>query len=173
MKRRDFLRISILAGIAFTGCRNTSDKNAAFIHYLDSDVGKDITLEGKILHVCPIEKLKIKLKLADGEIIRVVYPDNKPFDSSWNNKEVKITGKLSRMNLSREEIAKNYDNKELLCHIDHTPCIDQKWIQNRWKDNSGDKILNRDNNELLIKMRNTKSNFIRVFTISASEIKEA
>lgn len=171
MKRREFLRLSVLAGIALTGCKNSPQTSTTGSkHYLEAKTGKTITLEGEILHVCPVEGLKMKLKLADGEIIRVVYPDNLPIEPEWNHKEVRITGKLESMKLSRKQIDSNYQDKKLLCHIDHSPCIDKKWIDNRWKDGSAQRLLDKDNNALQLRMRNNKSNAIQVFTIVAEKV---
>ncbi|NDV59862.1 hypothetical protein [Bacteroides sp. 519] len=169
MKRREFLKLSVFAGIALAGCSNNS-KGTPVAHYLDSKVGKDINLEGQIVHVCPIEKRMIKLKLADGEIIRVINPDNSVFDTELNNKEVRVSGRLSLDKLSREEIAKNFNEKKLLCHISHKPCLDEKWVANRWKDGSAEKMLKRDNNKLLMRMKEYKVDFVRVFTITVGKL---
>lgn len=176
MKRRDFIRLSLLAGTGFfiAGCKNKATAQSAddYVYYLEADVDKTITLEGKILHVCPIEHLKIKLRLDDGEIIRVFNADKSPFDKEWNGKTVRVKGKLEKMDIPRETINKNYKEKKLLCHIDHTPCIDEKWIQNRWKDNSAEDMLERDNKKLQKKLRDTKRNYVQVFTIQSEHIEE-
>lgn len=136
-----------------------------------SSLNSTLTLEGEIIHVCPIRGQKIKLKLEDGEIIRVNSTDGTPFDAAqWNRKQVRITGKLSSLKLSRKEIAQNDEEKKLLCHIDHTPCIDTQWINNRWQDGSGSDILQRDNEAIQAKMRQTENSYIQVFTITAEKI---
>lgn len=171
MDRRHFLKFTLFTGVLLSACRN---KKSSPVHYWESEVGKNITLEGEILHVCPIEGMKMKLRLADGEIISVLpATGNSSFDKSlWNKKKVKIYGKLSVSHLERSVIAANYKEKKLLCHIDHTPCIDTKWIENRWKDGSAEDLLKRDYNALIARMGKTGRNFIQVFSVVAEEISE-
>ena len=165
MKRRDFIKHTFFVSIALAGCQSGTN------NHLHSKIGKKIALEGSIIHVCPIERLKMKLKLADGEIIRVYNSDNKPFDKNkWDNKKVRINGKLEETKLSREKIRTNFEDKKLLCHIDYSPCIDSKWIENHWKNNTAEKLLAKENNKLLMKMEQTSRDYIQVFTIIADEI---
>lgn len=170
MERRYFLKAMILVtGSVLFACKQTRPKGQ--IHYLEPQLNSRLTLEGEVVHVCPIQGKKMKLKLDDGEIMKVTSTDGTPFEATqWNNKRVRITGKLGDLKLSRKEIADTYADKKLLCHIDHTPCIDTRWVNNRWQDGSGNDILQRDNEALQLKMRQTENNYIQVFTITAEKI---
>lgn len=128
--------------------------------------GKHIkTIEGEIIHVCPVKGLKMKLKLADQSIVKVIPQNGQPFSKEWNHKKVKIEGIVTESRLSLKEIKTNYKTKKLLCHIDHTPCIDNKWIQNRWADGSAQGILDRDNESLNTIMDSSGKNYVTVYSI--------
>lgn len=171
MKRRIFFKVSMLNSILFFACNNK--QTSKYTHYLEPEIGKEITLEGEIIHVCPVEGMKMKLRLSDGEIICVLPLDDKPFiKAQWDKKKVKIYGKLKEAQLSRNTITTNFQDKKLLCHIDHTSCIDTKWVENRWKDGSAERLLDRDNENLLQKMHKTKMNHVQVFSIIANDIIE-
>lgn len=170
MNRRQFLSaIALLGGSVLFSCKH---KNAdSPIPYYESQLGSLLTLEGDVIHVCPVNGKKMKLRLSDGEVMRVVPIDNKPFDlARWNKQHVRVTGKLSDLKVSREYIADNYAEKKLLCHIDHTPCIDTEWAENHWKNGSGSRILDRDNNALQMKMLQSGKDYIQVFVITAEKI---
>jgi len=173
MRRRTFLKTSAFLAVALVGCKNNPLKKEGHTHYLEADLGRDITLDGEIIHVCPVDGLKMKLKLADGEIIRVTSPDDSPFSKEWNHKKIRVSGKLDSTKLPREVINANKKDKKILCHIDHTPCYDEEWINNKWKNGSAESLLERDHRKLEMKMRETKQNYIQVFSITASEIEEA
>lgn len=170
MERRDFLKLSLATGMIWCSCNN---KKNILPHYLESEVGEKITLEGEIVHVCPIEGMKMKLRLSDGEIISVLPIDDKSFDKQqWDKKNVRIFGKLGETRVPRSVIVSDFKEKKLLCHIDHTPCTDTKWIENRWKDGSAVDILKRDNQALMTRMGKTQRNYIQVFSIIAEDIVE-
>jgi hypothetical protein len=171
MKRRIFLKASAIGCVMLFACnKKQTDK---YTHYLEPEVGKETTLEGEIIHVCPIEGKKMKLQLSDGEIICVLPAAGEPFaKAQWDHKKVKVTGLLQEAQLPRTTIAANYQDKKLLCHIDHTPCTDVKWMENRWKDGSAERLLERDNEDLLQRMYETKLNYVQVFSITANHIIE-
>ncbi len=171
MKRRDFIKTSALTSLLLISCNN--NQRTGYTHYLESEIGNIISLEGEIIHVCPVEGLKMKLRLSDGEIICVSHSKNIPFSKQqWEKKKVRINGKLTDTKLPAKLITSNYNEKKLLCHIDYSPCIDTKWIENRWQDGSAERILDRENENLQKKMHNTKRNFVQVFTITADNINE-
>jgi hypothetical protein len=172
MKRRIFLKASTVGCIMLFACnRKQADK---YTHYLEPEVGKETTLEGEIIHICPIEGKKMKLQLSDGEIICVLPTNDEPFDKiQWDHKKVRVSGLLKETQLPRATIAANYQAKKLLCHIDHTPCTDVGWIENRWKDGSAERLLDRDNEDLQKRMYDTKQNYVQVFSITANRIIEA
>ncbi|MDR3141286.1 MAG: hypothetical protein LBU37_06140 [Tannerellaceae bacterium] len=171
MKRRVFLKVSTLSCIMLFACnKKQTDK---YTHYLEPEAGKETTLEGEIIHVCPIEGKKMKLRLSDGEIICVLPAIDEPFaKTQWDQKKVKITGLLQEAQLPRTTIVANYQDKKILCHIDHSPCTDIRWIENRWKDGSAERLLERDNENLQQRMYKTKLNYVQIFSITANQIVE-
>ena len=171
MNRRFFITTSTISFFTLIACNN-KQKNS-YTHYLESEIGKITTLKGEIIHVCPIEGQKMKLQLPDGEVICILPSNGEPFlKKQWDKKKVKISGMLKEKRFMRNTILTNYQDKKLLCHIDYTPCIDTKWIENRQKDGSAERLLERDNELLLGKMQTTKLNYIQVFSLTADEIVE-
>ncbi|MDR1402691.1 MAG: hypothetical protein LBJ60_03180 [Tannerellaceae bacterium] len=171
MKRRVFLKASAANCILFFAC--TKKQTGTYTHYLNPEIGKETTLEGDIIHVCPIEGKKMKLRLADGEIICVLPADNHPFDKGqWDRKKVRISGILQEAQLPRRAILTNYQDKKLLCHIDHSVCIDAEWVENRWKDGSAERLIERDHEDLQKRMYETKQSYVQVFSIIAHTIAE-
>ena len=169
MKRRNFIKTSFILPLALYACKQGQHTE----HYLTDSTGKEISLEGTIIHVCPIEKIKMKLRLDDGEIICVLPADNTPFDKNkWDKKRVRISGLLQEERLTRKTILSNFEEKKLLCHIDHTPCIDSKWIENHWKRGTAEELLKEDNETLQRRMSQNKANFIQVFSIVTQNIAE-
>ncbi|MDR1202160.1 MAG: hypothetical protein LBL58_11125 [Tannerellaceae bacterium] len=171
MKRRIFLKASTVGCILFFACnKKQTDK---YVHYLEPEIGKETTLEGEIIHVCPIEGMKMKLQLSDSEIICVLPATDEPFaKTQWDHKKVKVTGLLQETKLPRTTIVANYQDKKLLCHIDHSPCTDIEWVENRWKDGSAKRLLDRDNESLQERMYKTKQNYVQIFSITANQIVE-
>lgn len=53
---------------------------------------------------------------------------------------------------------------------DGTPFDAAQWINNRWRDGSGSDILQRDNEAIQAKMRQTENSYIQVFTITAEKV---
>jgi hypothetical protein len=171
MKRRVFLKTSAMSCFLLFACKKKPADR--YVHDLEPEVGKEVTLEGEIIHVCPVEGKKMKLQLAGGEIICVLPPTGDPFiKAQWDRKKVRISGLLKDARLPRKTILANYQDKKLLCHIDHSPCIDLQWINNRWEDGSAERLLNRDHEALRKKLYDTKRSYVQVFSIIANHIVE-
>ena len=162
MNRRDFIHFSAMTGIGLLAGQYGFGRNN--VNFMQS--GKYIkTIEGEIIHVCPVKGQKMKLKLADQSIMKVIPKNDQPFSKEWNHRKVKIEGIVTEYRLSLKDIKTNYKAKKLLCHIDHTPCMDNKWIQNRWADGSEQSILDRDNESLNTIMGSSGKNYVTVYSI--------
>ncbi|MDR1623663.1 MAG: hypothetical protein LBS04_01655 [Tannerellaceae bacterium] len=48
-----------------------------------------------------------------------------------------------------------------------------EWIENRWKDGSAERLLERNNENLQQRMYETKLNYVQIFSITANQIVEA
>ena len=79
---------------------------------LESYINNEVTLCGKILHVCPVNSDKMKLQLADGQIVVVRLEKHKiKFDHNNTGKEVEIRGILHQQKLEKTEINSNYEQQ--------------------------------------------------------------
>ncbi|MDR1847364.1 MAG: hypothetical protein LBR17_04525 [Bacteroidales bacterium] len=44
---------------------------------LANNTGKQVIIEGKVLHVCPVAKNKIKLRMSDGTVVTLLHNNEK------------------------------------------------------------------------------------------------
>lgn len=138
------------------------------------NVGGLVCLEGEVVHVCPCGGQKLKLKLADGTMLKVI-PGSKLGTFSklnLNKKKVKICGELSEVRLSKEYLDSMYSSQTLACHIDYTPCTDTAWVNYQWREGNAEKILATVSINQQKQMEQTGKNYISIFTIEAASIDE-
>jgi hypothetical protein len=166
MDRRQFIRMSTLAGMSLLvfkyGFGNSFIQN--------SNANKLTIVEGEIIHICPINGYKMKLKLDDNRIMKVLPQKKEPYSKEFNHKRVRIEGHIHELQLSGKVIDKNFKAKKLLCHIDHTPGIDKQWIEKRWEDGSAIEILTKDNKLLSDEMLSTGKNYVSAYSIMPQKI---
>ena len=183
LSRRDFLKESVwatmmLAGIPFIAkgnvipTKNTKIDADNLIQDIETYIGKNVEIEGDIIHICPVNRKKLKLKTAKGNIIKIV-PDGvnfEKFDQSLNKQHIHVTGQVSEARVERERILEYAKNGILLCHIDYTHCIDSTWIDQMVASGEASKYIEDMTKKLTDKMQETKKNYISVVKISATNI---
>ncbi len=141
---------------------------------LENQIGNTITIEGEIVHVCPVDGKKMKLILNDTSVVSVLNANkSERFDpAQWNQTRVQITGVLACNRISAREIDSVYQQKELLCHVDNAPCLDKQWQENKWKNGTAQQSLDSKNQKLHEKMQQTGKNYIPVFSITTHNIEK-
>ena len=133
---------------------------------LESYVNNEISLCGKVLHVCHVNNDKMKLQLADGQIVIVRFKDqNSKFDRNNTGKEINITGILHLQKLNKTEINSNYEQQNLLCHVDLAPCVDSMWVDGMWEKGSAKQYLDTTNEKLINTMAENGKDYISVYSI--------
>lgn len=117
--------------LPFMGVAQSTVSTIDLKNHPEKWVGKKITIEGKVLHVCPVKGQKMKL-LADDDVIIKVLPGKActQFEHSLNNCKVKVEGIINEERITRAQIDA-MENPYGLCHIDHTTCLDSAWANNR------------------------------------------
>ena len=183
ISRRDFLKESalatmMLAGVPFIAKGNgITQKNVkvdadSLILDIETYVGKNVEIEGDVIHICPVNGKKIKLKTAQGNIIKIV-PDGtafQKFDKSLNKQHIHVTGQVSEDRVERERILQYAKNGTLLCHIDYTRCIDGAWVDKMNASGDASKYIEDMTKKLTDEMQKTKKNYISVVKITATNV---
>jgi len=172
ISRRDFLKKSalttmMLAGIPFIAKGNgIAQKNVkvdadSLIPDIETYIGKNVEIEGDVIHICPVNGKKIKLKTAQGNIIKIV-PDGvafQKFDKSLNKQHVRVTGQVAEDRVTRERILQRAKDQIPLCHIDYLTCIS---VSAKYTDDITKKLTEE--------MQRTKKDYISVVKITATNI---
>ena len=128
---------------------------------IDNFIGKKVTIEGKIIHICPVGGLKMKLKSESGIIVKIESSSAfRKFDTSYKNKNYRITGNVKEIRTDTAFISKTEKNKTILCHIDHTNCRDKEWIEDKKKLGFADSISIKQTLRLRAIMAETKKDFV-------------
>lgn len=170
----------LICCLVFFSCRTTQEKQTipivttdSLAHNLSLFEGKKISIEGKIIHVCPVEGRKMKL-LGDGrQIVKIILPDlTEHFEDSWNGKRVKVTGTVREERVSSARIDSIEAAGTLLCHIDHTPCIDSVWISNMHRYGKAEEATRRSVAYLREILEKTGKNYVPVMVLVADKVEE-
>lgn len=133
--------------------------------------GKRVETEGMAVHFCGAGKKKLKLKSEKGSVVKVV-PSNLllHFTARYNHKRLKVVGRVETRRVERSFLDKIDREKTLLCHIDHTPCIDKEWIKRKQETGVSDSLSAADVKKLRDRMQKTGKDHITIVTIIADEI---
>lgn len=142
-------------------------------HNLSLFEGKKISIEGKIIHVCPVEGRKMKLSGDGRQIVKIVLPDTmERFEDSWNGKRVKVTGTVREERISRARIDSIEAAGTLLCHIDHTPCIDSVWAGNMHRYGKAEEATRQSVAYLRRIVEKTGKDYVSVIVMVADKVEE-
>jgi len=184
ISRRDFLKESALATLLLAGAPLIAKGNVPtqksvkvdadnIVSDIEAYIGKNVEIEGDVIHICPVNAKKLKLKTAQGNIIKIV-PDRtvfQKFDKSLNQKHIHITGQVSEDRIDRDRILQYAKNQTLLCHIDYKRCIDGAWADQMVKSGKAAKFVEDMTKKLTDEMEKTKKNYISVVIITATDIR--
>jgi hypothetical protein len=129
-----------------------------------------VEIEGVIIHICGVDGKKIKLQTESGAIIKIVpHHSLERFDGSFNKKRVKVQGIVTELRVEIPYIDSLENEKALLCHIDHTPCKDSAWVNQKKRTGVADSLSKRGILKLKQKMEQTQKSYVSVITITAEK----
>lgn len=172
--------IFIVICFLLVACKTSSVKNETPLITADSltanienFINRQVAVEGKIIHVCPVDGKKMKL-LCDGGVILKIVSDHpgEQFEHSWNGKRIKVTGNVLETRLPRSYVDSIHNSRTLLCHIDHTPCSDTAWVSRKAQNGQTDQIVEETNDQLKKVMEKTGKEYISVVTLVANKVEE-
>ena len=154
---------------------------------VSSYIGQRVSVNGRIVHVCPVAGKLLKFQLSDNAYLQVLPPIGTNFivnkDSlnnrsviyahdtlfftkeEWMQKEIVLQGTISEKRLSKQYIDSIYQVQILPCHINYEECIDEPWKKNM-KLNKRDKAYVEKQHQILTeKMEQTGKNYISIYTL--------
>lgn len=171
--------ILFLCGLIVMACKTGSVSEIPVIpadsvaQYIGKYTGKKVAVEGKIIHVCPVRGQKMKLLGANRQVIKIIPPDPRgKLDFSWNGKQVRVEGTVSEIRLPRSYVDSIEKAGALLCHIDHTPCIDTAWVASKHRQGVAAQISQKNVISLRQEMQHTGHNYVSVILLTADRVKE-
>lgn len=139
---------------------------------IDKYAGQEVAVEGKILHVCPVDGSKMKL-VNNRQIIKIIPPtrDGK-FERHWTGKHIRVQGKVREERLSSAYIDSLYHAGSLLCHIDFSPCNDTAWVAAKHRQGKAMEIVEHYNKFFKYEMQRTGKDYISVVVLEAIKTEE-
>ena len=162
----------ILGFINFGFAQKTQLNADVLVSQIDKYNQQIVQIEGTIIHVCGVDQKKMKLKTADGNIIKIVSgKSNILFDKTYHGKKISVTGKAEETRIPKTKVEELEKKGVLLCHIDQTACTDTAWVKRQVENGTKDGIVRRDADQLRERMTKTGKDYISQITIYATEIK--
>ena len=141
------------------------------IEQIEKYVGKDVETEGKIVHVCGVNKKKMKLSVENGGSINIIPEDpNMEFDYNFNQKEVKIIGVVKEIRIPKERVLEMEKNLDIPCSIDKEPCIDDTYIENKRNNGTLAETSQKCISAMKVTMEQTQKDYISIVTIVAKSV---
>lgn len=137
----------------------------------DQYENKKVEIIGLIVHMCGVDGHKMKLKSPSGEILKIVPSDlGESFDSELKNQLVCVQGVVEITRIKKAYVDKMEKEGTLLCHIDHTPCKDKAWVNNKIESGKDVEIAKKDIAKLRKIMEESGKDFISCICIRANKV---
>ncbi|MDR0438568.1 MAG: hypothetical protein LBH22_09825 [Bacteroidales bacterium] len=141
------------------------------IEQVEKYIGKFVETEGKIIHVCGVDRKKIRLFVENVGSINIIPENpNTTFDYDLNQKEVVIVGIVKEIRIEKNRIDEMEQNLALLCSIDKEPCIDPDYVERRRRNGTLETDSKRHINGLRETMEKTGKDYISIVTIVAKSV---
>ncbi|MCL2027212.1 MAG: hypothetical protein FWG79_01875 [Bacteroidales bacterium] len=174
--------IALMAGTAFAA-KNLSESNSAMektfvdakeiIEQVELYIGKTVETEGKIVHVCGVDKKKMRLYLEDVGSIKIVSEDpNAEFDYELNQKDIRVVGVVKEIRLEKSRIDEMERDLALLCSIDKEPCISSSGAERARNEGVLEERSQRHIAGLRETLEQTGKDYISVITIVAKTVEQ-
>ncbi|PKQ61643.1 hypothetical protein BZG01_19065 [Labilibaculum manganireducens] len=111
----------------------------------DQYENKNVEVIGLIVHMCGVDGKKMKLKSPSGAILKIVPNDpEESFDPAFKKQLVCVQGLVEITRIEKAYVDKMEKEGTLLCHIDHTPCKDKLWVNNKIESGEDIAIVKKD-----------------------------
>ncbi|MCL2289901.1 MAG: hypothetical protein FWC34_04255 [Bacteroidetes bacterium] len=141
------------------------------IEQLEIYIGKTIETEGKIVHVCGVDKKKMKLFVEDVGSINIIPEDAETaFDYNFNQKEIRVVGVVKEIRISKERVGEMEENFDIPCSIDKEPCIDHVYKENKRNNGTLVESSKKGINAMKETMEKTQKDYISIATIVAKTV---
>lgn len=130
--------------------------------------GEYVEIEGLIVHFCGAGEKKLMLRTAGEKIIRIVPAGEiERFDPSLKDKRVRVRGIATETRYDESYIMRMEKGKEILCSIDHTPCIAKDWIEKQRAEGKADSMSIRTTERMRRLMDESGKDYVSVITVGA------
>ena len=131
---------------------------------------KNVEVIGLIVHMCGVDGKKMKLKSPSGAILKIV-PNNseESFDPAFKKQLVYVQGVVEITRIEKAYVDKMEKEGTLLCHIDHTPCKDKPWVNNKIESSEDIEIVKKDIANLREQLQ--EKDYINFVTIRSVKVK--
>ncbi len=141
------------------------------INKADQFENKKVEIIGIVDHMCGVNGKKFKLKSTSGSVLKVVPKDlNVSFDSNLKKQLVSVQGIVELIRIEKAYINKMEKEGTLLCHIDHNPCKDKAWVNNKIESGKDVEIVKGDIAKLRKQMVEGGKEYISYICIRADKV---
>ncbi|WP_461636919.1 hypothetical protein [Labilibaculum euxinus] len=131
---------------------------------------KNVEVIGLIVHMCGVDGKKMKLKSPSGAILKIVPNDSEEsFDPAFKKQLVYVQGVVEITRIEKAYVDKMEKEGTLLCHIDHTPCKDKPWVNNKIESGEDIEIVKKDIANLREQLQ--EKDYINFVTIRSVKVK--
>ena len=138
----------------------------------DSLVGKKVEVIGLVVHMCGVDGQKMKLKSPSGAILKIVPNNPKDsFDSELKKQLVSVQGIVEVKRIEESYVDRMEKEGTLLCHIDHTPCKDKPWVNNKIETGADVEIVKKDIAKLRKIMEDSGKNYFNSICVHATKVR--
>jgi hypothetical protein len=146
------------------------DADTLYRNY-EAYIWRSVSIEGDVVHICPVTGKKLKFKTPKGHFFKVVADGVgiERFDETLG-KHIRITGTVFEERVSRAQIAKYTENTTLLCQIDHTPCVNAEWVAQMFENDLAIQHVESTAGRLNDIMETTRRGYVPVVGIVAFEV---
>ena len=143
------------------------------IEQVENYIGRTVATEGKIVHVCSVDRKKMRLYLEGSGYIKIVSEDpDAAFDYDLNQKDVRVVGVVQEIRLGKPRIDEMERDFALLCGADKEPCIDPNRAERAREEGVLEETSKRHIATLRETLQQTGKDYISVITIVAQTVEE-
>ena len=150
----------------------------ALIAGVDAYAGSRVSVEGVVVHVCPVDGKKMKLKGDGGGTVHVENsrPEER-YDAALKDKRVVVTGLVSEKRIDEAYIAglEKEFAKELgaVCHVDKTRCKGKPDLAEEEKREKARKAFAEKMAALRQQVKESGKGYISVVTVQSDNVEVA
>lgn len=188
------LCVLLLTFVLFTSCvRQPLIVSASG---LAEHVEESVSVKGKIVHICPMDRMRLKLMLADGTTIQVVpadgygafavseeqdglkrsirWPESRDeftYCESGRLPDVVFSGFLCVKPITRFYVDSLYYNGILNCPISYERCTNRERDSVVWANGMASGFLEGMHDKLLWQIERSNTNQILLYTLKATQMK--